>query len=298
MNRQLSVVICTLLSCCFFAAAQKSANIKPKWLGNTPGSPETEYYFVEVHSDAYSSLTAARIAIKQEIASNVERVDQVSVSEVIEGHSNQYYDTNGEITSTAIDTYSLLLNVDGVARPIKSRRIDEYWEIVDRGGNKNLVYYALFAVERKDAIADFSTISSVSSYGAHGLWRSAIVPGWGQFYKGSNIKGGLILGGTVAFVGGIIYTESMRQDYMNKINKTHNTNNMRAYKTRADNFAMGRNICIGGLAALYVYNIIDAIVAPGARHIVVRKNANGSGYAVVPTIGFDRSAGIAALITF
>ena len=144
----------------------------------------------------------------------------------------------------------------------------------------------------------FDDVRLTTNYGARGLWRSAIVPGWGQFYKGSYVKGGLILGGSVLLAGGIIYTENMRQDYMNKIAKTHNTGNIRSYKNSADNFAMGRNICIGTLAALYVYNVVDAIVAPGARRVIMRKNADGSGYALLPSLTADGGPAIVAQVTF
>lgn len=298
MTNKVIQVLCILLSCYSLAAAQKSTELRPRWVGNTPKSPEREYFFIEVQSDACSSLPAARTAVKQEIASNVERTDKVSVSEVYEDHSVQNYDEANNVSMRGTDSYQLKLNVEGSARPIKARRIDEYWETVERGGVTVLDYHALYAVERSGETADFSGISSVSSYGVHGLWRSMLMPGWGQFYKGSNLKGGLILGGTVAIIGGIIYTETTRQDYMNKIKKTHNTENIRTYKTRADNFAVGRNICIGALAALYAYNIVDAVVAPGARRILVRKNSRGSGYAIAPTLNINGDPAILAQFTF
>lgn len=279
------------------ATAQKSTNLRPKWVGNTP-NPKIEYYFVEVHSDATSSLQGARVSVKQEIASNVERVDKVSVSEIFEDKSVQTYDSDFDVTMNSTDSYQLYLKVDGEARPIKSRRIDEYWEVVERGGANVLDYHALYAVERNGATADFSGISSVSSYGGHGLWRSAIVPGWGQLYKGSTVKGSLILGGTALLIGGAIYTDIMRTDYANKIKKTHSADNKRAYATRRDNFAMGRNICLGALGALYVYNLIDAIVAPGARRVLVHERSGGKSYSLLPSVTSEGTPAVAFAMTF
>lgn len=287
-----------LLGCSISSVAQKNNAIKPKWVGNTPVSSKAGYYFIPVHSDVSRSLDAARAAVKQEIASNVERTDKVTVYEVFDDNSVQKYDQNGNVTMNSTDSYQLNLKVEGSARPIKSRRIDEYWETVDRGGQTVLDYYALYAVERNGMNADFSGISSVSSYGAHGLWRSAIIPGWGQFYKGSTLKGSLILGGTAVLVGATIYTDCMRADYAKKILKTHITENKRVYATRRDNFAMGRNICIGALGALYIYNIVDAIVAPGARHIVINKNAKGAGYALLPSITTEGCPALYAEFSF
>lgn len=47
---------------------------------------------------------------------------------------------------------------------------------------------------------------------------------------------------------------------------------LKEYNTKADNCENARNICIGAAAALYVYNLIDAIVAPGARRVIVKRN--------------------------
>ncbi len=299
MRSRIALLFCTLLGCCVIAAAQKSSNLRPKWVGNTPKSPDTEYYFIEVHSDASASLPAARAAVKQEIASNVERTDKVSVSEIFEDKSVQNYDRNSNASMRSSDSYQLQLNVEGSSRPIKTRRIDEYWETTERGGIPVLEYHALYAVERNGASADFSNISTVSSYGALGLWRSAIVPGWGQFYKGSYLKGGLILGGTVGLLGGIIYTENQRSDYVRKISKTHDVNIKKAYATKRDHFATGRNVCIGAAAALYVYNLIDAIVAPGARRVITSNRTNRSwSYIVAPTVMNDGSLALTTAITF
>ena len=146
---------------------------------------------------------------------------------------------------------------------------------------------------------EYDQFQLTTKYGVRGLWRSAIVPGWGQFHKGANLKGGLILGGSAALAVGIVYTETMRKDYYNKIVKTHNVMEKRIYKTRSDNFAMGRNVCIGALGALYVYNLIDAIVAPGARYVKIQKvNRDGVTYAVAPTMTTTGDPAMAMSITF
>ena len=74
---------------------------------------------------------------------------------------------------------------------------------------------------------------------------------------------------------------------------------IKTYSTKADHFATARNICIGAAAALYVYNLIDAIAAPGARRIAVRRrNSNGQTYSFVPAVMPDGSAGMVAAVTF
>lgn len=298
MNTRLFICIFAILSCCNFAAAQNSKNLRPKWVGNNPKSTHADFYFVEVRSDASLSLDAARASVKQEIASNVERTDKVSVSEVYEDNSTQKYN-GSNVSMQSQDQYQLKLTVEGTARPITSRRIDEYWKSVHRGGVPVLDYYALYAIERKGAVADFSNISIVQSYASDpATWGLALIPGAAQFHKGSYLKGGLILGGSVVLVGGIIFTENQRTDYIRKISGTHDANIKRSYITKSDHFATGRNICIGAAAALYVYNLIDAIIAPGARRVVVQKGTGGNTYAFTPSILDGYAPGMTVAMTF
>ena len=174
--------------------------------------------------------------------------------------------------------------------------IDEYEE---RKGDGKIYLTTLYARSQIDAIPSFDNITVTDSYGARGLWRSAIVPGWGQFHKGANLKGGLILGGCAALAAGIVFTENQRSDYVRKIGKTHSAELKRTYATKRDHFATGRNICIGAIAALYVYNLIDAVAAPGARRIVVHPRSGGRGtYAFAPTILNNGAPVLAASVTF
>ncbi len=271
--------------------------LKPKWMRSIPNASSSDFYFVKVHSDMGSSLSGARTAIMQELTAGVERTDRVTVKEIYEDSSTQNYSSKG-VSLNDVDHYQLNLQVDGSSRPIRSRRVDEYWRTSLRGGSRIYDYYALYAVERQGRKADFSVISTTSSYGARGLWRSAIIPGWGQFHKGANLKGGLILGGTAALAAGIVFTENQRSDYARRINQTHDIKLIRSYQTKRDHFATARNICIGAVAALYVYNLIDAIAAPGAQRVVVKKRANGRTYAFLPAVTDDGTPVMAATVTF
>lgn len=246
---------------------------KPKWVGNVPsGTPS--FYFVQTHTDAASSLDGARTASLKELAAGAERTDAVKVREVFLDQSSQNY-KDGNVSFQGTDSYNLELEVVGEAKPIHSRRVDEYWKTTDRGGIPVLEYTALYAVERKDARADFSGIKVSSMYGMGTMWRSFVVPGWGQMYKGSYLKGGVMMGGTALAVAGIIFTEQTRKDYVSFRNNTHDVGLIRSYNTKARNYATARNICIGAAAALYIWNAVDALAVPGARYVTVTPSGIG-----------------------
>ena len=100
----------------------------------------------------------------------------------------------------------------------------------------------------------------------------SIIPGMGQFYKGSTVKGSIFLGLSAAAVAGIIVCESTRSSYTNKA--IEQPKYKKEYTTKADNWGTARNICIGVGGAIWVWNIIDALTAKSAkRKIVTSQNS-------------------------
>jgi len=100
-------------------------------------------------------------------------------------------------------------------------------------------------------------------YGFAAAWRSAIVPGWGQFHKGKTGKGVLFLTTEIVTVSGVIFFETRRADNMRKSRETTNLSIVKQYRSRADNWEQYRNIAIGAAAGVYVWNVIDAALAKG-----------------------------------
>ena len=97
----------------------------------------------------------------------------------------------------------------------------------------------------------------------------AFVPGMAQIYKGSTAKGLFFIIGEIACVGGVVTTECLRASYDSKIKSTQNVEQLKSYISSRDNC---ENICNGfivGAAALYVWNVIDGIVAKGKKRGVM-----------------------------
>lgn len=289
------IILSLIIPGTIFAQLNKSEKTKPLWLHKLPEPSNSTFTYELDPSVIGKSLEEAR---KTSINGMITSSGFESGVVVISDYTSKIIDSkqfkNGISLDEQEDTFIANNKIQGEAVRLNLKRIAEYWEL-DNNGDYHLTTLYQKSLNQNPS---FDEVELTTKYGLHGFWRSAIVPGWGQLYKGSSLKGGLIMGGTVALIGGIIYTETMRQDYMNKIKKTHNTENIRAYKSRADNFATGRNILIGGLAALYVYNIVDAIVAPGARRILVKKTANGNSYAFMPCITSDFGPAVMTEITF
>lgn len=287
-----------LLFCITAASAQTATSdkLKPKWLHKLP-TPTNSSFRYEIASAYATSLDAARNKCLSELISSSGLSTGVVVSSDYESEEklSQVWD-NGQLSELVSNNAKTTTSAKSKESHLFVKNIDEYWTR-DNSGNYYLT--KLYAKSELGKAPLFDIVELTSNYASDpATWGLALIPGAAQFHKGSYSKGGLILGGTVALVGGIIFTENQRTDYVNKIAKTHDADIKRAYATNRDHFATGRNICIGALSALYVYNFIDAIVAPGARRVVVKQRPNGNTYAFLPAVSAEGIPVMTASITF
>lgn len=95
------------------------------------------------------------------------------------------------------------------------------------------------------------------------------VPGMAQIHKGQTGKGVGFITGEIAFIGGIVASEFLRQSYDAKVLSTHSYILRKDYADKANICMLSRNIAIAGAAALYIWNIIDGADAKGKTHIVI-----------------------------
>lgn len=261
---------------------------EPNWIHKPPQPLNYTYTFVTINADA-RSLNEGRKECLQMLSLDRGLLNTLTMTYKSEDKivgEQQYKDG---IFSEDLNEKSIeVITYEGKPIQLKAKIVDEYFN------NNNLTtLYQVATIPNPY----FDETYVTTKYGGHGVWRSAIVPGWGQLYKGSKLKGGLIMGGTVATIGGIIVTDCVRSDYVRKISKTKSVEIKRAYATKADHYAMGRNVCIGALAALYIYNIIDAAVAPGARRVVV-KDRKDRRYSFLPSTTDDGGPALSAFMRF
>ncbi len=277
------LLLCLLTTSCIFnnssAQSLRSDKITPRWVKQTPAQIGASQRFIvfsysssSQYEDKKSKLTKLESYVEREsracgtYSKNTSNQSRTESRLDIENDTENYDERvttkqNSDIKQEEKSAFKI--------NEYNSNQIDEYWELV---GPNHYLHYYLYSVSTSDVNRYNEAVTVTSLYGAQGLWRSAIVPGWGQMYKGSTGKGIAMLASTVAFAGGIIATDNLRNTYINRINQTHDINAIRNYATKADNMALSRNICIAGAIAMYAYNLIDAIAAPGARRVVVNSN--------------------------
>ena len=233
---------------------------RPRWLSEVPAASNGtfEYKVITVYAQTASE---AKGLVPREVTSYVETTQKVQITSVSKITSENH---NGDVSEEI--SFNMMAIVEGDPVNVVVKIIDEYHEAKDGQG----VYYFLCAGNPKASSVNVDRVQITDKYGAKGLWRSAIIPGWGQMNKGSTGKGIAILGAEVVAVGGIVAFESMRSSYVAKIHTQPQY--AQQYASKASNCKNIRNGFIAGAAAVYVYNLIDAIAAPGARWL---KTTNG-----------------------
>lgn len=244
---------------------QRSDPMAPEWLCHRiPVSRDSSYYYQNAEGEG-KSLAEAREACLLNLSTYVKQVWKIRSDTRTEIISS---DDKEQVTSV------FQFDVTGEALRISVGKKDEYWECWENPDRQQVyrchILYVVYRRSDSDALAD---LQLTTGYGARGMWRSMLVPGWGQLYKGSRVKGSCILGGEILLIGGLIVGENLRSDYLDKARQTLNVGFRRDYLSRANDWKNVRNICIAGGAALYVYNVIDAIVASGRKRAVERRVA-------------------------
>lgn len=171
------------------------------------------------------------------------------------------------------------ITVDGDGSLIvKSRIVDEYIEYMPGQGYR--VY--LLVQTAKNPTLDFESVNVTDRYP---FSMRAFVPGMAQIHKGSTGKGVAFISAEVVMIGGVVAFECMRSYYDGKVSTTHNSDAVKAYIDNARVMSGLRNGFIAGAVAVYVWNVIDGIVAKGERHIMVGEASCRISPYVVPDSG-------------
>lgn len=263
----------------FRASAQKvmerSEKLRPAWLANkTPKTSNSTFHY-QITEGEHQNLEDARHSCLLNLSTYIKRKHHISEQAVAEISLDQVDGRSAESES-----YHFSYDIQGERVTVNSFKYDEYWEyVLYPDGRRIYRCYTLYGVA-DTAAPSFDRLSFSRKYGARGFARSLIVPGWGQLYKGNKTKGACILGGEVVLIGGIIAAENLRASYVKKMREQ--PKHLDTYNTKADNWENIRNVCIGGAAALYVYNLIDAMVANGRKRSKTHKEVR---MALYPTAG-------------
>lgn len=242
---------------------------KPKWVNNTPLELNKTYKFVEIISTG-NDLNSARIDALRLLAQDRQLTNAINVN--VESGKLTHVDqttVNGNFNEAIKEQIDINVKISGENYQVQGQKIDEFAE---KASNGQIKLHTLFMI----AICNnpvFDNVYLTDKYGFTPVVFS-LIPGAGQMYKGSYLKGGCILGSEILSAAGIILCESQRADYKNKVKEQPRF--AKTYNTKANNWAIGRNLCIGIAGAIYVYNLIDAAISSGARRVKIKQSGKAT----------------------
>ncbi|MBQ7530092.1 MAG: hypothetical protein IJT12_00085 [Paludibacteraceae bacterium] len=155
------------------------------------------------------------------------------------------------------------------------RIIEEYWEY------KGDWAYGYFLVQISNDLSCTKWENVDMNTTKYPFSARCFVPGMAQIYKGTKVKGGLIIGGEALGVVGIVTCYSMKASYEKLM--LEDPKHKATYSQNAD---MWQNIgigCIAFTAAVYIYNVIDGAIAPGKPHVQIGSKSYDVAFAPMAT---------------
>lgn len=261
-----SIIFCISILVLPFSssAGDRSVRLKPKWVTHAlPESKSGTYFFVSTYGEG-TSIEAARKSTFINLSSKLEDEHGLVINTKFHSMTRNITTTDGSKGSRETEI-EIVAEERGKQIKITCREIDEYWECRDERYEMHVLYAVSNGMSPDGSYVD--DIKVTAKYPGAGFL--SLIPSAGQFYKGDNLKGGIILGAEILAAGGVLLCENTRSSYVKKMYEQPKY--AAEYNSLADTWETGRNICIGAAAAIYVYNLIDAFTAKGARRVVVKR---------------------------
>ena len=200
------------------------------------------------------------------------------------------------ITGDGRTTYRISFpDANGRSAEVFAQLVDDWARLDDDVSKLEFEFHQLYAVSEPDAAPAFDNFSVTHKYGFKPVVMS-IIPGLGQIRKGQAGKGYAIMGTEVLLIGGTVYSAVELSRYNRLARKNPDMNN--SYRSKASTFRSMRNTCLILAGGLYIYNLIDAALAKGARHVVIRRDGNPDAELTFAPVVTDHYAGAGMSIRF
>ena len=152
------------------------------------------------------------------------------------------------------------------------------------------VYYLLRLTRHPRYLGQEEKVKLNTNYPFSAL---VFVPGAEQFYKKQYLRGSLFLGGEVLLIGGIAASFGVSANYKDRHNNETNTERRSKYGDWANAAYYTGWAFVGAAAALYIWNILDGVFAPGEPALF----ADGKKIAFAP-VANPSSVGLAMNLKF
>lgn len=251
---------------------------KPDWIAATPRGYQFNY-FVGQAEDPTSPVKAKALAVSNAISVIVANglISVETSTNTNRGEQSTTVRENGKEASTTtklISDVSEEVRITGRSTLVQG--LEQVESYIEQCGTVSRAY-SLVRIPKPSP-------ETPPGWGEP-VWRSAIGPGWGQFYKGATAKGVVIIVGEVIAIPSAVVLYVMSSNDASDARKAEKQSDRTFFQDRSDKLYVGSLVAGGIAVALYVYNVIDAIAAPypNVYADVAPPTTNAPRFAVVPT---------------
>ena len=260
-NRSIILFLSTI-----FIATQAYSNTQPSWITKLPSGKEKKFYYFKGYGESNLNITKAQNMAVLDILNQISMQNTLSISTTSKS-VERVKESMGDKYKYSSD-YSLhreiLLN--GESAKIPGLYKEEDYSLSSKNTHK---YWILMKIPKSENISPDYSIKQ--GYGTMPVFKSLLVPGWGQFHKGEPGKGWKFLITEITLTSSFFISNYFSQNYNQKAMIERDLDNREYYNTWSD-----RSYTIGTLSgvfagAIYVYNIFDAVISPGAKKYAYSK---------------------------
>lgn len=265
-----------LLFLLLWATAQMSMSAQdvPQWVMRTPRPTNDTYLYVIERGVGKTEIEARNRAMGLVYRNTIERlalaINLSSINAAISNGSNY-----GEISE---------------AMSVPVNKVCEY---IQRENNQYVVYVLCQVARYGNMPYHFTPFTQCSQLAKSQYIGHSFVPGLAQIKKGSVGKGTAFIASEVVLVGGVVAAECLQRYYTQLINMTHNSTIKQRCAQNANICQISRNVGIGCVAAVYVWNVIDGMVSKGKPQVSI----DGKTLSFMPYTTYENT-GIAVNFTF
>lgn len=285
LNFYLTIFLTVLLPV-YTYSANKSDRLRPQWITKQiPESNNSTYFFLDAQGSG-QSLDAARQSAIANLTTRLLTERGIKVNTALQTKSrtttmSNYNEKNGinkKYQYQEVEDFDMEVIEENAPTKINCKTVDEYWAKNNGVYTINILYCI---ADKIGCTKIHDAIYTTTSYPYAGFL--SIIPGAGQMYKGDYAKGASFLVFSIAGATSIVLCESTRSSYAAKMKQQPKY--AQEYSTLANNWEIGRNICIGVTACIWVWNLVDAFVAKGAKRVIV--SSKYGNFSIAPSFQFD-----------
>ena len=246
----------------------------PQWVQKKPRPANDTYLYVVERGVGATEMEARNRAMGLVYRSTIERlalaIDLSSINAAISNGSN--YGATSEAMNVPVN------------------KVCEYMQ---REGSQYVVYVLCQVAQYGNVPALFTPFTQCNQLAKSQYIGHSFVPGLAQIKKGSVGKGTAFIVSEVVLVGGVVAAECLQRYYAQQISMTKNSTLKQRYAQNANICQISRNVGIGCVAAVYVWNVIDGMVTKGKTQIPL----GTAELRLAPYADYE-SGGVAAVVNF